>query len=100
MPLTAPTGVEVQWLHRGGDFTPESTLLTDRLLTLELPEGDVQVFIHGEREQMKRIRKLLVQDWGMARKGMSLSAYWAYGRIEDQFQAEKKTALGKIDPEG
>jgi hypothetical protein len=30
---------------------------------------------------------------------MSLSAYWAYGRAEDEFQAEKKTPVGQIFPE-
>lgn len=96
--LTAPDGVEVLWLHRGGDFSPQSARLVDRLKSLEIPDGDVQVFIHGEREQMKAARRLLVQERGMQRKGMSLSAYWALGSYEDQFQAEKKLPIGRIDP--
>lgn len=97
VPLTVPAGIDLRWIHRGGDFTPESTRLTDHLQSLDIPDGDVQVFIHGERAQMKRIRKLLVKERGLDRKGMSLSAYWAAGRIEDQFQAEKQTPLGQID---
>ena len=27
---------------------------------------------------------------------MSVSAYWAYGRVEDAFQAEKRTPVGQI----
>jgi NADPH-dependent ferric siderophore reductase len=100
VPLNAPEGVDVQWLHRGGDFTPETTRIAEHLQAVDIPDGDVQVFIHGEREQMKRIRKMLVKERGLERKGMSLSAYWAYGRVEDQFQAEKQTPQGKIDPEG
>ncbi len=102
IPLDPPAGVEVVWLHRGGEFTPESTRLTAWLETAELPDPerqDIQVFIHGEREQMKLIRRILVDQRGLPRKGMSLSAYWAYGRVEDEFQAEKKTPLGKIDPD-
>lgn len=95
--FAAPEGVEVRWLHRGGDFTPENAQLAEHLKDLELPEGDVQVFVHGEREQMKLVRRLLVQDLGMDRREMSLSAYWAYGRAEDAFQAEKRTPIGKID---
>lgn len=95
--FAAPEGVEVRWLHRGGDFTPENAQLAEHLKDLELPEGDVQVFVHGEREQMKLVRRLLVQDRGMDRREMSLSAYWAYGRAEDAFQAEKRTPIGKID---
>ncbi|WP_120005725.1 siderophore-interacting protein [Nesterenkonia muleiensis] len=99
IPLSAPEDVEVRWLHRGGDFTPENARLAEHLQSIELPAGDVQVFIHGEREQMKLIRRLLVNERGLERRGMSLSAYWAYGRAEDAFQAEKRTPIGKIDPE-
>lgn len=99
IPLPAPPGMEVRWLHRGGDFTPENARLAEHLQSVELPDGDVQVFIHGEREQMKLIRRLLVQDRGLERRGMSLSAYWAHGRAEDAFQAEKRTPIGKIDPD-
>lgn len=95
--LNAPAGVEVIWLHRGGDFTPETARLGEHLEAMEIPDGDVQVFIHGERKQMKQIRRLLVKERGLDRKAMSLSAYWAHGRIEDQFQAEKKTPAGNID---
>ncbi|WP_150460688.1 siderophore-interacting protein [Nesterenkonia ebinurensis] len=98
VPFAAPEGVEVTWLHRG-EFTPESAKLAQHLQTVQIPEGDVQVFIHGEREQMKLIRRLLVTERGLDRKGMSLSAYWAYGRREDAFQAEKRLPIGKIDPE-
>ncbi|WP_300345760.1 siderophore-interacting protein [Nesterenkonia sp.] len=98
-PLAAPEGVEVVWLHREADFTPDSTRLAASLAEVQIPAGDVQVFIHGEREQMKQIRRLLVDQRGLPRKGMSLSAYWAYGRQEDQFQAEKRTPIGRIDPE-
>lgn len=96
--LRAPEGVKVVWLHREGVFTPESTRLVTHLEAVEIPAGDVQVFIHGERAQMKRLRRLLVEERGLPRKGMSLSAYWAHGRVEDQFQAEKRTPVGQIDP--
>lgn len=99
VPLAAPEGVEVRWLHRGAAFTPETTRLTEHVEQLEIPDGDVQVFVHGEREEMKRLRRRLVEECGLPRKGMSLSAYWAHGRVEDQFQAEKRQPIGAIDPD-
>ncbi|GAA1137091.1 siderophore-interacting protein [Nesterenkonia lutea] len=98
-PLTVPEGVDLVWLHREADFSPETTMLADYLAELTIPAGDVQVFVHGERAQTKRIRRILVEEKGLPRKGMSLSAYWAHGRIEDEFQAEKSTPAGQIDPE-
>lgn len=95
--LKAPEGVEVRWLHRGGSFSAGSARLVHHLQNMEIPDGDVQVFIHGEREQMKAVRRLLIQERGMERRGMSLSAYWALGSYEDQFQAEKRLPVGNID---
>lgn len=101
LPIEAPSGVELRWLYRGGHFTVESARLAEDVEALTLPDvaaEEVQVFVHGEREQMKRIRRHLVEERGLPRKGMSLSAYWAYGRAEDVFQAEKRTPVGQIDP--
>ncbi|MBG6085276.1 siderophore-interacting protein [Zhihengliuella flava] len=97
--LVAPSGINVHWLHRGGDFTPETTGLVDAVVAGVWHEGRVQVFAHGERESMKALRAYLCDERGVARKGLSLSAYWAYGRAEDDFQAEKRQPVGQIFPE-
>lgn len=56
----------------------------------------VQVFAHGERESIKAIRKALaVRE--IPREAISISGYWARGRTEDAFQAEKREPIGKID---
>ena len=97
--LTAPEGIEVTWLHRGGPFTPESTVIEQAVKDVAWREGRVQAFVHGEREIMKSLRVYLNEERGVERSDMSLSAYWAYGRAEDDFQAEKKLPIGQIYPE-
>jgi NADPH-dependent ferric siderophore reductase len=98
--LQAPAGVEIRWLERGGEWTPENTTLAGGVADVVIPaDAEVQVFVHGERESMKDLRRLLRDQRGLDRKQMSLSAYWAYGRAEDEFQAEKRTPIGKIFPE-
>jgi NADPH-dependent ferric siderophore reductase len=97
--LDVPKGVTLHWLHRGGYYTPESTKLEETVRNAEWHEGTVQVFAHGERETMKSLRAYLNGERGVDRKAMSLSAYWAYGRAEDEFQAEKKSPIGQIFPE-
>ena len=42
------------------------------------------------------IRKIL-KDREVPRESLSISAYWAQGRAEDQFQAEKREPIGQID---
>lgn len=94
--LVAPEGVQVRWLHRGGAEPGTTTLLADAVREIEWLDGDVQVFVHGERGAMKAIRRYLTDERGLDRSQLSLSAYWAYGRVEDAFQAEKREAVGQI----
>lgn len=97
--LSVPQGITVTWLHRGGDFTPESTTLAQAVIDAEWQEGAVQVFAHGEREMVKALRRYLADVRGVDRRQMSLSAYWAFGRAEEAFQAEKREPIGQIFPE-
>jgi NADPH-dependent ferric siderophore reductase len=96
--LRAPAGVEVRWLHReaGGGAAPAGELLIAAVRGLARPTAVVQVFAHGEREAMKAIRSVLQDDWGIDRRELSLSAYWAVGRAEDRFQSEKREPVGQI----
>lgn len=93
--LSAPAGVTVTWLHRGEHGGYERQLLAAAVEELEFPHGVVQVFAHGEREQMKRLRKNFSAR-GIERAQLSLSGYWAAGRTEDAFQNEKREPVGQI----
>ncbi|GLK18977.1 siderophore-interacting protein [Herbiconiux flava] len=98
LPLVAPSGVGITWVHRGGAAAGASTALVDALAALRAPTGDTQAFVHGERGAMKSLRPLLLDTWGIPRARLSLSAYWAFGRAEDAFQAEKREPVGQIFP--
>ncbi|GAB3607840.1 siderophore-interacting protein [Conyzicola nivalis] len=91
--LEAPVGVAVNWIHRGHDR--DASLLAAAIDAAEWPDDTVQVFAHGEREAMKAVRAVLAER-GVPRERFSLSGYWAYGRTEDRFQAEKREPIGKI----
>jgi NADPH-dependent ferric siderophore reductase len=89
-----PTGVDVVWLERP-EPGAQPQLLADAISAGPWPAGRVGVFAHGERESMKAARaalrgRLSDQD------ELSLSGYWAYGRTEDRFQAEKREPVGRI----
>lgn len=95
-PITKPDGVALSWVFRNGATPAEFTGLTDAVANGQWLEGKVQAFVHGEREYMKGLRDLLFKQRGLERAQVSLSGYWAYGRTEDNFQAEKKQPIGKI----
>lgn len=94
--IDAPDGVQVRWLHRDGRAAGTTDILTDAVRDLRWRDGRVQVFAHGERGAMKSLRPFLTDTRGLDRTQLSLSAYWAYGRAEDTFQAEKREAVGQI----
>ena len=94
--FAAPAGLELRWLLRGGVPAGASDLLVTAVRDTPWPEGRVQVFAHGERGYMKSLREVLFVNRGLERSQVSLSGYWALGRVEDDFQAEKRLPVGKI----
>lgn len=88
-----PDAGTVTWVDEDHD-RPGANLVA-AVAALEWPAGRVQVFAHGEREAMKALRPIFAAR-GVERRDLSLSAYWAYGRTEDTFQAEKRTPIGQI----
>ena len=97
--LSAPAGVDLRWIHRRTDDGAPADYgmaLVAAVRALAPPTKALDVFAHGEREAMKELRRILHTQWGLDRRSMSLSAYWAKGRTEDRFQAEKREPVGQI----
>ncbi|MGO4471132.1 siderophore-interacting protein [Arthrobacter sp. M-10] len=94
--VAAPEGVEMRWLLRSGVPAGSSSILLDALGEAEWLPGRVDVFAHGERGYMKGLRDIFFKQRGLERSQVSLSGYWAQGRVEDDFQAEKKLPIGQI----
>lgn len=87
---------DVTWIDE--DHDSPGARLVDAVTGAAWPSGRVQVFAHGEREAMKRLRAVFAER-GVERADLSLSAYWAFGRSEDTFQAEKRLPVGQIFPD-
>lgn len=94
--VEAPAGVDVVWLHRGEHKPGTTGLLVEAVRGIPWRDGRVQVFVHGERGAMKALRPYFTDERGLERSQLSLSAYWALGRREDAFQAEKREPIGQI----
>jgi NADPH-dependent ferric siderophore reductase len=95
-PVSAPAGLKITWLTRNGIPAGSSGILAKAVAEAEWPDGIVDVFAHGERGYMKALRDVFFVQRGLERKQVSLSGYWAQGRVEDTFQAEKKLPVGQI----
>ena len=97
--LTAPDGVDVFWIYRGGraDLVPEDTAGDHAPLIAAVKEtswlpGQVQVFIHGEAQAvMHNLRPYIRKERGVdAKWASSISGYWRRGRTEETFRQWKK----------
>jgi NADPH-dependent ferric siderophore reductase len=99
IPLTAPAGVEVNWIYRGGraDLVPEDLAGDNAPLIAAVKEaawlpGQVQVFIHGEAQTvMHNLRPYIRKERGVEAKwAASISGYWRRGRTEETFRQWKR----------
>ncbi|WP_428341614.1 siderophore-interacting protein [Mycobacterium sp.] len=98
IPLTAPDGVQINWLYRGGradlvaeDRAGDNAPLVEAVTTVLWLPGQVQVFIHGEAQAvMHNLRPYIRKERGVDAKWASISGYWRRGRTEETFRQWKK----------
>ncbi|WNG89497.1 siderophore-interacting protein [Mycobacterium sp. ITM-2016-00317] len=96
--LSAPAGVHVSWIYRGGraDLVPEEIAGDHAPLIAAVKEtpwlpGQVQVFIHGEAQTvMHNLRPYIRKERGVDAKWASISGYWRRGRTEETFRQWKR----------
>ncbi len=98
LPLSAPGGVQVHWIYRGGraDLVPEDHAgdhapLIEAVKTAPWLPGQVHVFIHGEAQAvMHNLRPYIRKERGVDAKWASISGYWRRGRTEETFRQWKQ----------
>ncbi len=96
--LSAPDGVTITWIHRGGraDLVADGQAgdnapLVQAVTTAEWLPGRAQVFIHGEAQAvMHNLRPYVRNVRGVEARWASISGYWRRGRTEDSFRQWKK----------
>lgn len=103
--LTAPEGVLVRWIYRGGradlvldDAAGDHAPLVAAVKEAAWLPGQVQVFIHGEAQAvMHNLRPYVRKDRGVdAAWASSISGYWRRGRTEETFR-EWKRELAEVE---
>lgn len=86
--LPEAPGVEVTWVDPGGAL-PGSRLVA--AVTAAHPKTrDASVFLHGNAEMVRDLRRTLLGEWGLDRSALSASGYWRHGCTDEQWRAQKK----------
>lgn len=87
--LPTAADLEIHWLHRGGAAAGTTTLLDEALRAWEWRDGRCQAFVHGESALLKSVRPYVLNERGVAREDVSVSAYWRRGATEEDFKVWK-----------
>jgi NADPH-dependent ferric siderophore reductase len=75
--LESPARLDVRWLHRDGE--PACERLVSAVEGLKLPAGEGQVWVGCEAGAMRRIRRHLLDERGLAPGALHTRAYWRLG---------------------
>jgi NADPH-dependent ferric siderophore reductase len=77
--LPQRAGCTVSWLHRGEATPGEGTLLDDAVAAFSPPAGEGFAWVACESDTAKRLRRVLVDEKGLAKRRVKASGYWKRG---------------------
>ena len=96
--LHSAATVDVRWLHRDG--TPQDgELLASAVQDLAFPPGSGHAFVHGEAEEIRAVRRHLLQGRGWARAAMSCSPYWRRTMTDEAWRSVKRDFVAVMEAE-
>lgn len=96
--LTCPGILDLRWLHRSGG-PDDADLLPDAARDLQFPHGRVHVFVHGEADEIRQIRRHLLVDRGLGRENMSCSPYWRRDMTDESWRQVKRDFVAAMEAE-
>lgn len=99
IPLTTDAAVRVRWIHAACAETGIGEAIEAAVRALELPDGDVHAFVHGEAGWVKALRSHLRFDRGLTRDRLSISGYWRLGANDEQWRAGKRAWNEAVEAE-
>lgn len=93
LPLTRNT--QLTWVHRGP--APYGAELARTVRESWTPAPDAQVFVHGNAELVRDLRRFLFVEHRMDRRAVSISGYWRTGYTEERWQSSKRELAEEME---
>lgn len=94
--LESPGDLHVTWVHRNHTEEDDGRLVR-AVEALDLPDGRVQAFVHGEAGEVRAVRKHLLGDRGFTKDGNSISPYWRRNMTDENWRQVKKKWLAESE---
>ena len=87
--LPSEANVEVTWLYRQ-DSSSEDSWVAKALAAADFPNGECDVFVHGEAAEVRAVRQHLAVDRGISIDGASISPYWRRRHTDEDWRKVKR----------
>lgn len=87
--LNAPENMQLHWVVNPHPDQP-NTILPDAVEELPWMEGTANVWVAGEFETMRTMRRYFKKDRGVGRKEIYASSYWKIGETDEGNKAAKR----------
>src|SRR6478736_4090399 len=97
IPLRVTERTRLVWVHRGD--APYGLALAQAVRRQWTPRADSQVFVHGNAELVRDLRRFLFVEQKVERKAVSISGYWRTGFTEDRWQSTKRELAEQMERE-
>jgi NADPH-dependent ferric siderophore reductase len=97
IPLRETSRTRLTWVHRGSQ--PYGAPLAAAVREAWVPNPEAQVFVHGNAELVKDLRRFLFVDNRHDRTLVSISGYWRTGLNEDGWQSSKRVFNEQMETE-
>jgi NADPH-dependent ferric siderophore reductase len=94
--LPTEARLDLRWLHRAG-VADDGELLLEALRATTFPAGEVHAFVHGEAEEIRGVRRHLLQDRGLVRAQMSCSPYWRRTMADEAWREVKRDFVAAME---
>ncbi|HET7070844.1 MAG TPA: siderophore-interacting protein [Nocardioides sp.] len=96
--LASPADVDLAWLHRHGDERDES-LLVAAVQALDFGGTAPSGFVHGEADEIRGVRRHLLEERGLARRDLSCSPYWRRTMTDEAWRRIKREYVAAMEAE-
>lgn len=92
--LPSDADVTVHWVHRETSNEPNVVLLK-AVENAVFPDGDFDVFVHGEADEVRAIRRHLVAEHDIDLETASISPYWRRRHTDEDWRRIKRSWMAE-----
>jgi NADPH-dependent ferric siderophore reductase len=100
VPLPTAGDLTLRWVHRRHEPGGHEERVVAAVAALDLPDGWVQPFVHGEAGEVRAVRRHLRTERGLDVAGASISPYWRRGLDDEGWREVKRDWVRETEQEG